>query len=563
MKNIKYITLILFIVSLGSCKEDFLDETPLDFLSAENSFVTAEDFTASVNNLYYLTRREFFDRDENHPFDYLYGTDLIFDGEPSQSANRHSPMRAAYDPTYRIAEDHWSLLYKIISESNTVIDRIADSNLTPEEGEQFEATALFFRSLAYRTLVYLYGDVPLIVNEIKTPKNDFVREDKEVVLAKVIEDLNTAILSLPEITEVSDGAISNLAAYHLLSEVCIAAGKYDEAVAAATAVIDNENTALMTSRFGTRTDETDKDVYWDLYRRGNQNRSSGNTEGLWVIQFEVDVNGGNLSSSSRKGYMLERHYGPFVRDLKIAGPDGENTNPFSWPIGDYTGGRGIGWAISTSYFSNTIWESDFDTDMRNANHNFVREYVSTKSSSTLYGQVVSTEDPALADKVPSRNFYAYQSKCTTPYNHPDGIYSNMETYAMKSTGGSTYTDQYLFRLAETYLLRAEAYVRLGKTSEAATDINVIRTRANATPVAAGSVDIEYILDERMRELGIEEKRRLTLMRMGLLYDRIQKCNPFYRDMVDGMTETYNLWPIPASEIEANIGAVLDQNPGYE
>ncbi|MCW3806931.1 RagB/SusD family nutrient uptake outer membrane protein [Plebeiibacterium marinum] len=557
MKKIKYLIILFSIVCLNSCEDDFLEEKPQDFFSAENSFVTNDDFDASINNLYGLTRREFFDRDENHPFDYLYGTDIVFDGEPQQSANRHSPMRTAYDPTGRIAKDHWGLLYKIVAESNTVIDRITDTELDEANKAAYKAKALFFRGLAYRTLAYLYGGVPLILNEIKTPKDDFVRASKADVLNQVIKDLTEAANNLPSITNVNDGEIHNLAAYHLLSEVYISVGKYQDAVDAATLVIDNPNTALMKDRFGSRTSETDKDVYWDLFRVNNQNRKSGNTEGIWIIQFETDVSGGNLLSTSRRGFMLERHHGPFVRDLKIG-----DDKPFSWPVGDYSGGRGIGWAISTEYFSNTIWESDFDNDMRNANHNFVREFISTKSSSSHYGKIVSTEDPALADKVPSRQFYAYQSKCTTPYNHPENVYSNTETYSLKGVAGSTYTDQYMFRLAETYLLRAEAYLGLSQTTEAAANINEVRSRANANPVSPENVNIEYILDERMRELGVEEKRRLTLMRLGKLYDRIQKCNPFYRDMTDGMTETYNLWPIPASEIEANIGAVLEQNPGY-
>lgn len=41
------------------------------------------------------------------------------------------------------------------------------------------------------------------------------------------------------------------------------------------------------------------------------------------------------------------------------------------------------------------------------------------------------------------------------------------------------------------------------------------------------VTLDYILDERMRELGVEERRRITLMRMGKLYDRVMKCNPYY------------------------------------
>ena len=74
------------------------------------------------------------------------------------------------------------------------------------------------------------------------------------------------------IAAVKDGEISDLAAQHLLAEVYIADGQFQNAVTAATIVIDDPATALMTARFGTRKAETPGDVYWDLFRRGNQNR---------------------------------------------------------------------------------------------------------------------------------------------------------------------------------------------------------------------------------------------------------------------------------------------------
>jgi len=314
---------------------------------------------------------------------------------------------------------------------------------------------------------------------------------------------------------------------------------------------------LMENRFGSRANENPGDVYWDLFRKNNQNRASGNKESIWVIQFEVDVDGGGLQSGDIGGsYRLERHHAPFVRDVKANG-----MNPFTWPISDYTGGRGIGWAISTKYFTDAIWQSDFDNDIRNANHNFVRKFKVTNANyASRYGDTISTQDPPPGVKVPSREFYAYQTKCTTPYNHPENLYDNKQNFLLKSTAGGTYTDQYMFRLAETYLLRAEAYLGDGDKGNAAKDINVVRQRANASPVQSGDVNIEYILDERMRELGVEEKRRLTLMRLGLIYERVKKCNPYYANEIQ---EYHNLWPIPQGEIEANHGAVLEQNPGYE
>lgn len=118
-----------------------------------------------------------------------------------------------------------------------------------------------------------------------------------------------------------------------------------------------------------------------------------------------------------------------------------------------------------------------------------------------------------------------------------------------------------YRLAETYLLRAEAYFRKGMLQNAADDINILRNRANAIPVLANDVTIDYILDERARELVTEEPRRQTLIRMGLLVERVRKYGliPTSRTTIQNFN---NLWPIPQTAINANFGAKLEQNPGY-
>lgn len=563
---------------LTACNENsFLKETPLDFMSSDNSFVTATDFTMSINDLYNLVRIEFYGYDENKPMDYIYGTDLCYDGEPG-TTNRHGNMLAAYNPTGSIASHHWDALYKIIAEANTVIDRSETANLTDAQRTLFQAKAKFFRGMAYRTLAYLYGGVPLELNEVTSPKNDYVRATKAETLEQAAQDVKIAAENLPSITAVKDGELSSAAAYHLLSEIYLALGKNQEAVDAASKVIDSGDFALMQNRFGSRSTE-EGDVYWDLFRKNNQNRSAGNTEGIWVIQFETNTPGGGSSTATLKttgNYMLERHFVPMVRDVRFS-VNGTNYSPFRWPVSDYTGGRGIGWGISTTYFSNTIWESDFNNDIRNSNYNFVRKFPCNNQSfidATGIDTIDVDNPPAglvvgigSSTTIPGRYLYAYQTKATTPYNHPSELYQNAETGLLKSIAGTTYVDQYMFRLSETYLLRAEAYLNLGNMAKAAEDINVVRSRAKAKPVAASAVNLDYILDERMREFGIEEKRRLTLGRLGKLYDRVMKCNPYYANPSTngdgvGMKEAYNLWPIPQSAIEANNGAALEQNPGY-
>src|SRR5665213_3518580 len=114
------------------------------------------------------------------------------------------------------------------------------------------------------------------------------------------------------------------------------------------------------------------------------------------------------------------------------------------------------------------------------------------------------------------------------------------------------------RLGETYLLRAEAQFKQGKLSDAATSLNIVRARANAAPITASDVTMDFILDERARELVAEENRRMTLMRTGTLVTRVVNRG----EGITGLTEKNLLLPIPLSEIQINKDAVLEQNPGY-
>ena len=118
-----------------------------------------------------------------------------------------------------------------------------------------------------------------------------------------------------------------------------------------------------------------------------------------------------------------------------------------------------------------------------------------------------------------------------------------------------------FRLAETYLLLAEAYLGQNDPASAADAVNEVRNRAKASSVSADEMDIDYLLDERIRELIGEESRRFTLVRFGadVYVDRVKKHNKHLTDVVD---EHHALWPIPQSIRDANRDVEFPQNPGY-
>ena len=586
----KYLILSMFAAFLlTGCNEDkFLEEKPLDFNSASNSYETAADYDAAITELYFLTREEFYTT-YDRTTDLSKFADMWITADPLKSN-----VVADLSPSGAMAKFYWDENYKLIAQANTVISRLPNSSkLTDDEKKVYEAKARFFRALAYRTLVLLYGDVPLQLEEVSTPKTDYVRESKDKVKAQVVEDLEFAAANLPEINTVKDGEISKPAANMLLAEMYLATGDNDKAINAASAVINNPNLALMKNRFGSQAKE-DGDVFYDLFRPNNQNRASGNTEGIWVIQFETNIEGGGNNTShffwNPGSFWGERFFAPQVDKFQLIKPDGTKLQLFNWPIGDMTGGRGIGTHYATNHLYNEIWADDFD-DMRNSEYNWPRRFKIHRTNvlddnpelkAAMPDGYFDLENTVLPDgwsmetgfaggvaattQLPNRFMCGYSTKMTTPFHHPDAQYENKETYKLAGTGGKTYTDQYFFRLAEAYLLRAEAYVNKGDKNKAADDINELHKRANAKPCTADQMNLDYILDERLRELTCEEKRRLTLSRVGKLAERIKKYNPYFSAAYSADNKDYDahfdLLPIPLSAIQANKDAKLEQNPGY-
>lgn len=586
----KYLILSMFAAFLlTGCNEDkFLEEKPLDFNSASNSYETAADYDAAITELYFLTREEFYTT-YDRTTDLSKFADMWITADPLKSN-----VVADLSPSGAMAKFYWDENYKLIAQANTVISRLPNSSkLTDDEKKVYEAKARFFRALAYRTLVLLYGDVPLQLEEVSTPKTDFVRESKDKVKAQVVEDLEFAAANLPEINTVKDGEISKPAANMLLAEMYLATGDNDKAINAASAVINNPNLALMKNRFGSQAKE-DGDVFYDLFRPNNQNRASGNTEGIWVIQFETNIEGGGNNTShffwNPGSFWGERFFAPQVDKFQIIKPDGTKLQLFNWPIGDMTGGRGIGTHYATNHLYNEIWADDFD-DMRNSEYNWPRRFKIHRTNvlddnpelkAAMPDGYFDIENTVLPDgwsmetgfaggvtaptQLPNRYMCGYSTKMTTPFHHPDAQYENKETYKLAGTAGKTYTDQYFFRLAEAYLLRAEAYVNKGDKNKAADDINELHKRANAKLCTADQMNLDYILDERLRELTCEEKRRLTLSRVGKLAERIKKYNPYFSAAYSADNKDYDahfdLLPIPLSAIQANKDAKLEQNPGY-
>ncbi|MFC4222239.1 RagB/SusD family nutrient uptake outer membrane protein [Flagellimonas marina] len=577
MKKLKYIStlLMVFFMSVACSEDEFLKEEPKDFFSPSNAFVSEEGFISALANIYLDNRDFYYSPGDNIANFALLGIDADLTWVRQDAAGVYTNdyfQWNTFNADADFAAKWYGIFYLQIFKANTIIGRIDDISWESEEDRNaIEAEARFLRAYYYRFLANMWGGVPLVLEETTQPKFDYVRDTRENVYLQCKQDLEYAVQHMYTVDQVPAGRAPRAAAYHILSEVNIQLGDYQGAIDAASAVIDDGNFALMMDRFGLFSDfewrgydytgppEPWGDVYWDMFRKGNFNRSSGNTETIWNVQYEFDVVGGVTEGRTEGNFTLERWLGGRVY---WNGGFAQDLNGLRNVYKDTLMGRSVGLGGATDYLENQVWnfKGDFNNDIRNSKYNIQRTYYWNNPESEFFGMPLSedTYDPTLLERfrggrMSQPSFKKNVEVLHEPYKLQDGE---------NNSDGRIFKDWYIIRLAETYLLRAEAYLRNGNNDLAAADINAIRNRAQATPVTAGEVDLDLILDERARELHFEEYRLNTLLRTGKLAEYLRKYHSATLEYGYTIDDRVNLMPIPNSEIQANKDAALEQNPGY-
>ena len=585
MNKLKFCICIILGLTFFSCNEEkWLAEKPYDFYAPENSYETVDNFKQAMNLIYDLVRYWHFRYEDNsfQTHHLFLGNENFYYGysDLDVGVNMYHP---SVNSTAFVVQKNWSWYYMGIAKANDILTRLeTNASQVPDDAKlAFRGEALFFRAYYHLLLAHIFGDVPIVTEMLTAPKTDFTRATRDEVYAQCQQDLEEAIGLLDDIDQVVDGGINKQIAQHFLTEAYIGRKNYTKAIETANAVINHPKTGLMTERFGTRKDAVpDADVFYDLFREGNQNRSKGNTEGLWVLQYDY------LSGSPRAS-IRSRVIMPQARMIEVMKKGGTDINDATHRVAacpDFTaedGGRGNGYWATTHHFKRTIWGltkaddrftdniSDKTSDIRTSKFNIFRDYRIDNPDAEGHGQWL-VKDGWLRDVDTFLRFYPAVTKYCAFEAYPDNSYKLDNGARVTTSLGKqilvdsdeaaigSFKDEYHTRLAETYLLLAEAYVLNNQPDLAADAVNVVRSRAKAIPATAAEMNLDYILDERSRELATEEVRNITLLRMGKFVERARKYNPAGSSVADWQ----NLWPIPYAEIEKNTGAVLTQNQGY-
>jgi starch-binding outer membrane protein, SusD/RagB family len=591
----QYFLLIIAFSSmmLMACNKDWLKPKPLSIFSPENTFVDAIGFNAALNGCARNLRDEWYGDGAPIITETIF-SEIAVEGTDDKTGPAQN-MDVLIKPDAQLNNGdfnrigwYWNQEWVGIRLANTIISRLPSATSIPEATRNIiKGKAYFYRAYDYYRLTNQFGDVPCPLTELTSVKTNYASVKREVILQRMKSDLDSAVLWVPWTADKGD--VNKAAVYHMLAKIDLALGLFDDAITAASAVINNGTYKLMTNRFGVDANNASKNVTWDLHRPDNK-YAAINTEALFIVTDRL----GNPGAFAN-GIQSMRQAAPGISIAGIRTPNGgtgisalanieiDNMQLF---------GRGIGRCRSTSYHYWEIWD-----DTKDLRHD-------STSGNWMYMENLRYSNPALkgVDPFYGQRLRLYSGPNNTgtllcsdtlrqwyPWPHYKLYIPDTENTPMR--GG--HTDWYVARLAETYLIRAEAYVWKGLFAQAADDVNKVRTRAKCDPYPPSKMSIGTVLDERARELYYEEGRKTELTRIAYLFaktgqsyngktynlanfstsnfmiDRILEKNIFYKKNfvtihqdIMKISQYHVLWPIPQSAIDGNSDGRINQNIGY-
>lgn len=617
---------------LSSCTDDFLKPDPLSFYEPETTFTT-ESGLKSVLAMCDRHLRLYWTNYEANNIRVPIGTEYLFSdvaiyGKTDNVGGAYGTWATRLTPTSGIANDDdnqikyfWDQHYSGIKYANTILSYIdAVEGLGEEKKNEYKGRAYFHRAYRYLALVFQFGDVPLVTKILEGPKRNYKSTKKEAILEMITQDMEKAVEWVPEQAQTEYiGMVNKGACRQLLIKCYLATGRFAEAEAQADILINQSGYSLMQETFGTFNDggepETWKitdNVIWDLHRPENK---------LIAANKEVIMGMPNNTADSHTDFLTMRIFGPMWSDNGyLLSPDGKaGAVTYARNHANYDKsldflrafGRGIATVSgATDFQQHGMWVVNGVEDTQDLRHNHevgnwvrMEDLKYNNPESEYYGKNLQLYDDQgkilctnlIRDWFDFPHYKIFLDDATAEANQGANQFNG-------ATTGSN-ANWYLYRLAETYLLRAEAKLYQGK--DATSDVNEVRRRAKCSQFYT-SVNIGDIANERARELYLEEWRAMELKRISYClalsgkpdewgntyskdnwdkqagtdatggsywYQRLTRYS-VYNQNPDGITSGPNTlyftldkrnvyWPIPNDAITANNKAQLAQNYGYD
>lgn len=481
------------------------------------------------------------------------GTDLWTKGADG-SHKQWNDYTPALNPTTSLARDYWNDSYRAINTMNAVIERAANikSGISEQQKNTRVAEVRFLRGLVYFNLVRHYGDVHLSLKETTGVVTEAKRSPRAEVYKQIIEDLKFAEVNLPA-TQSQYGRATRGAAQHMLSLVHLTRAEGNDLATAkeyADKVINSGQYQLLPK-------------FSDVFKLGNEK----NKEVIFSVQFTTDpLTAGSFGNRWHLYFLMEYDIKPGLNRVLEYGRPWKRLRPTEKLI--HLWDRDIDTRYEDSF--QFVWyatKNDAKAGLSKGDTAIFIPSVKTSLLPDMYKgkkYLVITEPNNFWNPSPTKFGFEYDPKnFPTLSKHLDPTRQSVNDVR----GGR---DFIVARLADTYLLAAEALIRQGKIGEAVPYINAVRVRgakpgkAEAMKVTAGQVNLDFLLNERGRELAGEGHRWYTLVRNGKLVEYVRKFND-PAEAARNIQAHHVLRPIPQDQIDRTKnpdGSEFGQNPGF-
>ena len=513
------VALAAAILGASGCDDEFLTETPRDFVGPGNFYRSEGDAVAAISAVYAAfingTGDNYYGR--NFPMLVDYPTEMVTSGRFSATNERSLPDNFGYTPDHPYIQNIWAAAYQAINRANAVIDNVPGIAMDVTRRERIVGEAKFLRALHYFNLVRLFGGVPLRLTETASLDDlQMPRSTAAEVYAQIIEDLTDAIAVLPpasSYTGANVGRASRGAAKTLLGKVYLQRGGTGVGSTAdftsAAAVLRE---VVASGEYGL---EVDYNTLFDVY--GGRLRED-NDEVIFDIQN---------TRAPGLGGRLSQHVAPL--------------------------NSGLGASGQTSITSELSFFNSYALNDTRRSGAWLLSYV--RNGTTVTWSQTS--------------FSAYIAQTPFPKKHLDHL--------MTGTGVEE-PNFIILRYADVLLMLAEAINEVsGPTLEAQNALNAVRTRAGLGNVPTTLSATEFkdaVFQERRWELVMEAHGWFDTQRhwewatarieanlaLGRQPGAGQRYPKPHANTPTDLGDKWKLFPIPQRAIDLN--PLLEQNPGW-
>lgn len=559
--NSAIVFLLLF--ALVSCKKQLKEYNP-GGATADNVFNTPAGFEAGVSAAYSYNRWIWGKEAGYHL--YEASSDLWMSGVDDPNTEL-TQFTTGLNPANAIIASLWPKYYSAINLCNALIKRVSISGLPVATQKIREAELRMLRAWYYYTIAETWGGVHFTLEETQGIVTTANRKPIDTFYNQILNDLRLATPNLPN-TTTDNGRVTRPAAEAFLAKMFLITNNYDSSYYYANRVM---------TAFGLQLQAR----YADLWLMSN----NINKEVIWAVNYSTNLTlndftgpagaviypGGHPRGANNGHLMFLQKY-----DVR---PGMERTIAYGRPFSRYMPTRFL-----LDLFDNTK-DARYDAS-------FQEVWLSNKTTSTTYTRTLTTGGTASFTLNPGDTAHWVTKQTVTNAFRDSRKYEIFDRTNVYNTNGTprntsnfislkkfldptrpsiaeqqSARDAYIFRLADIILTAAEAKHKAGDNATAATLINLVRRRAvavgqpaNALDITAAEVNIDFILDERARELAGEQWRWFDLKRTGKLIERVKANNP---QGGANIKDFHNLRPIPQLQMDAVTNKQeFIQNPGY-